>query len=392
MFSVRSNPQLNKESFVFGAHFEYPYFTRTVFNNGILGYVDYLDEEHKIAGNSLAVGMLGMQFFYMRHDFYAGQFTKTVFPKFDGFNEKIGLYFAAVFNKVREHFLKGLVRDFERLFKTFEIPLPVVNKGSRKIDFAYMEAYIRELEAARVRELERWLNASGFDNYRLTAAERKAINDYCVGNVPTAGFRVGALFDIHPTRAYKLTNAKLFAVCGTNPVVTNGSVNNGIGGYSSLPCTEDGNMITFSDTTTAEAIFYQPKAFVGYPHVQGLYSLSIRWTDRQLLYIASLFRKMAVGLDFDYAHKFTRKIAADMELRLPVVARGSREIDFGFMDRFVCAVMKLAIRGVVEWKDREIVATKKAVVKPFCGMIQNGDAPEESDWEDRLAAFEDTEG
>lgn len=118
--------------------------------------------------------------------------------------------------------------------------------------------------------------------------------------------------------------------------------------------------VNMKDTTTSEAIFYQPKAFIGYPHVQGFYSRSIGWTDRQLLYIASLFRKMAVGLDFDYAHKFTRKIAADMELRLPVVAKGSREIDFGFMDRFVCAVMKLAIRGVIEWKDREIAATKKA--------------------------------
>lgn len=72
LFSVKSNPQLNKDSFEFAENGEYPYFTRTCLNNGINGYVNYLDEEHKIKGNGLAVGMLGMQFFYMQKDFYAG--------------------------------------------------------------------------------------------------------------------------------------------------------------------------------------------------------------------------------------------------------------------------------------------------------------------------------
>lgn len=69
LFEVKSNPQLDKENFVFSNVGKYPYFTRTIMNNGILGYVEYLDEEHKIKGNSLAVGMLGMQFFYMKSDF-----------------------------------------------------------------------------------------------------------------------------------------------------------------------------------------------------------------------------------------------------------------------------------------------------------------------------------
>ena len=107
LFVVKSNPQLNKESFKFTNASEYPYFTRTVFNNGILGKVDYLDEAHKIKGGSLAVGMLGMQFFYMEHDFYAGQFTKTVFLKDGGrLDEKLALWFASVFNRSKGHFQK----------------------------------------------------------------------------------------------------------------------------------------------------------------------------------------------------------------------------------------------------------------------------------------------
>lgn len=82
-------------------------------------------------------------------------------------------------------------------------------------------------------------------------------------------FIVGDLFDIHPTKAYKMTNAQLMDD-GDNPVVVNSSYSNGIGGYSTQEATEKGGMITFSDTTTADAIFYQPNDFVGYPHVQGM--------------------------------------------------------------------------------------------------------------------------
>lgn len=154
LFDVRSNPQLNKESFKFSDNAEYPYFTRTVFNNGILGYVDYLDDDHMIPGGSLAVGMLGMQFFYMQHDFYAGQFTKTVFPKFSGFDEPVALFFASLFNKGRNQFLKGLVRDFKRLFLEYEIDVPVDESG--EIDMDFVRAFIKGTMKQAIRGVVAW--------------------------------------------------------------------------------------------------------------------------------------------------------------------------------------------------------------------------------------------
>ena len=55
LFEVKSNPQLDKSNFTFSEYGKYPYFTRTIYNNGILGNVDYLDEEHKIQGECIAV-------------------------------------------------------------------------------------------------------------------------------------------------------------------------------------------------------------------------------------------------------------------------------------------------------------------------------------------------
>lgn len=99
LFEIKGNPQLNKSSFSFGENAEFPYFTRTEFNNGILGYVDYLNEEYKIKGNCLSVGMIAMKFFYMQKDFYAGQFTKRAIPRSFSLTSRLANYFISLLNK-----------------------------------------------------------------------------------------------------------------------------------------------------------------------------------------------------------------------------------------------------------------------------------------------------
>lgn len=142
-------------------------------------------------------------------------------------------------------------------------------------------------------------------------------------------FKIGDVFEIRPTKSYKMTNNDLFKHLGSIPLVSNTSVNNGITNNLSLAPTEDGNIITFSDTTTADSIFYQPNKFIGYSHVQGLYPRNPEgWDQDSLLYVVSLFRKQAKGR-FSYAIKFNRKIASDMPLALPVTRTG--EIDFAYM-------------------------------------------------------------
>lgn len=152
LFVVKSNPQLNKDSFEFSENGEYPYFTRTVYNNGILGYVKYLDEEHKIKGNSIAVGLIAMQFFYIEKDFYAGQFTKTIYPKFENFNKNIGLFFVSLFNANKAMYLKNfVVRDFEKDFLNTIISLPTDSKGNP--NFTLMETFIKNIEQEHTQKL-----------------------------------------------------------------------------------------------------------------------------------------------------------------------------------------------------------------------------------------------
>lgn len=150
-------------------------------------------------------------------------------------------------------------------------------------------------------------------------------------------FKLSELFDIRPTKAYKKVNRELFDSDGINPVVVNSSFNNGIGGYTSLPNTEEGNIITFSDTTTSKAIFYQESAFVGYPHVQGVYPKCNKefWTKKVWLFFLTAFRRAAICKGFDYVNKFTRELALNIEVYLPVTKDGenNRSYMVSYIDR-----------------------------------------------------------
>lgn len=146
--------------------------------------------------------------------------------------------------------------------------------------------------------------------------------------------KVGELFDIHPTKSYKMTNRELFSTEGNTPILSNTSVNNGICGYCGLEPTEKAGIITFSDTTVgADTMFYQPNSFIGYSHVQGMYSKGNHvLTEKESLYIISAVRR-ASGNSWNYSNKFTRKKVADLEIKLPITTNCS--INWQFMEDYI---------------------------------------------------------
>lgn len=128
-----------------------------------------------------------------------------------------------------------------------------------------------------------------------------------------------------------MTNMDLFAIKGNVPVVTNTSFNNGISCRVGLNSTEKGGIITYSDTTTWEAIFYQPEDFIGYSHIQGLYPYEKKWTKGSLLYLVTVFKKAVINR-FDYGNKFNRNLAKDIVVKLPV---RNNKIDFDLMEKTI---------------------------------------------------------
>ncbi|WP_033618341.1 restriction endonuclease subunit S [Helicobacter pylori] len=350
----------------------YPYVVRATTNNGIKGFIidDPIFTNEK---NTLSFAQDTFTVFYQKQPYFTGNKVKVLKPKFAFKSPKILHFISAILQFILKPLTWGLGSTTESIaeFK-FSLPLKPTAKTQtlEDIDFTFMEKFIAELEQCRLAELEAYLKAAGLENTTLSSEEEHALNLFNDKNsgggvIPQCGlkwqnFRLGDLFEIRPTKAYKLTNAHLFNGNAKNPVVTNSSLNNGVSGYSSLEPTEKGNQITYSDTTISESIFYQKRPFVGYSHVQGLYPLKYHefWNEKTLLYIVVAFKKVACGR-FDYGNKFNRKIASEMLISLPTTQDG--KIDFNFMHTLINALTKQVIQGVVEYCDAQKEAAKKAI-------------------------------
>lgn len=337
----------------------YPFYGQATINNGIISYLSLTESvlNNPDGKPTILIHSNNQNVVYLETPFYLkdGHGATSVLQS-DFLNEKVALFLMTSIKKVITKKFSYNEKATKIALKNTYIQLPVNEKD--KIDYKYMEEYISELEEERISELDLYLRVNHLEDYHLTDKEKKILADYRNGNITYKNFKIGDLFDIHPTKSYRCTNRLLFKTTGKTPVVVNSSINNGIGGYVGLDPTEDGNMITFTDTTTSEGIFYQPNDFIGYSHIQGLYPMNdIKWSENSLLYFLSLFKKNATGR-FDYATKFTRKVAAEMLVKLPVNEKD--EIDFDFMDSFMQIQKKMSIRDVVDWKNK-IIATTRTV-------------------------------
>lgn len=360
LFVVMNNPQLDKRNFVFNESAEYPYFTRTESNNGILGYVEYLDEEHKIPGNSLAVGMISMQFHYMQHDFYAGQFTKTLIPRFQGFNEKIALFFIAILNKHSEHYQSYLVRHFKDKVNETVVSLPVIESSEpghvytvNDIDLNYMQERITELEQERITELDAWLVASGLDDYELTDEDREALSEYKNRQMRFQKFALETLF----TASTGDVDLQQKDINGKGCFFVNSGVENrGIKGRTDRKAKVfPANTITVDFWGNAYYRDFEYK-LATHNHVFSLSGDVIK-NEYVGLYIAGLLSKLPQY--FSYNNMATWNKLKAIEISLPVTSSG--DIDYDYMERYIRAIEKLEIADVVKYKDKAIAAAKQIV-------------------------------
>lgn len=190
---------------------------------------------------------------------------------------------------------------------------------------------------------------------------------------------MGKLFHIRPTKNYGLTNQKLFANSGSVPVVVNSSQNNGIGGFVDLEPTEQGNIITFSDTTTSDSIFYQPNDFIGYSHVQGMFPYE-EWNKYSLLYFVICFRTATKG-KFDYGNKFNRDKAKEILVTVPYY---NKKPAFKYMENYIKALEAERIETleayltVTNLRDYHLTKNDEKVLDKFAKLSDTKSRVEES--------------
>lgn len=246
--------------------------------------------------------------------------------------------------------------------KNTVIKLPVKNK---KIDFDFMESFITEIEAERITTLETYLIATGLNNYILTEKEQEVLKEFRNSEISRGGvidnqlvtklqwseFNLGDLFEINPTKYYKLQNEQIISKNGSVPLISNSSTDNGVMGFSNLLANNLGNTISCSDTTLgAETMFYQNDDFIGYSHIQHLVP-KFKSFNKAIASIIITASKVSTSKQYDYGTKFNRQAMNMTKIQLPSL---NNKPDYATMEILFTAIQKLVIKDVVTYIDKKI--------------------------------------
>ena len=116
-----------------------------------------------------------------------------------------------------------------------------------------------------------------FNNFKTTKHKKwklgkvETLLNEKLSKVKWGSYKLGDLFEINPTKYYRLQNEEIISKNGKVPLISNSSTANGVMGFSNLQALNKGNTLTCSDTTLgADTMFYQQLDFIGYSHIQHL--------------------------------------------------------------------------------------------------------------------------
>lgn len=215
-----------------------------------------------------------------------------------------------------------------------------------------MDKFIAELEAERVAELSAYLKVSGLDSYELSFEELKALQDY--EYIEFKEFEYQKIFDeIAQGRRLKKSDQ----LDGTIPFVMSGITNTGIVNYISNPVAIfPKNSITLDIFGNA---FYRPYEFGAGDDTGVYWNRNNYFNKESMLFITASMTKSVLG-KYDYGHKLRSSQSKKLKMKLPV---SNDKIDVKYMEIFTKAIMKLAIKGVVDYADNRINVTKNLISK-----------------------------
>lgn len=352
LFEVESSKKIfhaNTLSEIFETQVEnsYPYVVRSTQDNGIRGYI-IEDARFLNEGNSLSFAQDTFSVFYQQKNFFTGNKVKVLKPKFI-LNRQNANFFVCSFNKVLSDFSWGVCSDVN-FIKNLKLTLPATPDGTP--DFSYMERYICELEQAFVSELAAYLRAAGLENYDLTAAEQTALDDFKNGKIRFKEFKIGDLFDVVKGKRLTKENIKPGNINFLGAI----SSNNGIRECIETATMWKPNCISVNYNGSVGCSFYQEEPFYASDDVNICYSKDWILNRKQALFFCAVFKNFSQK--FSYTQKWNKERMIESFVFLPVTDGAP---DFAFMESFITAQQKLAIKDVVLWKNKVISTTKKVI-------------------------------
>lgn len=356
IFVVKNTSNLLASDIIAGSG-ETPYLCASSENNAVSSYIKY-DKEHLEKGNCIFIGGKTFVVTYQSKDFYSNDSHNLALYLKKGTPSKAAfLYMAScVYKSLHRKYSWGNSISKAKIQEDI-ITLPVSNG---KIDFAFMDSFIAELEADRVAELEAervaelsaYLTVSGLDNYELSGDEVQALQNYSL--LTWKSFNLECLFG-KSTRGKRLKGDD--RVSGTLPFVTAGEASEGISAYIS------NDVEIFEKNTTTIDMFgsakYRNYKYGADDHIAVVHTETVPM--KAAIFLTSAIHKAAHTGKFDYGHNFYAKDADALDIMLP--AKDGKP-DYTTMETLISAVQKLVIKEVVLYANQKIETTK-AVTKRY---------------------------
>ena len=363
MFEVLSYKQrfdANKVSLVkSGGH---PYIVRQSSDNGQKGFIDE-DEIYLNEGNTISFGQDTATMYFQEQPYFTGDKIKILKPKLERFSKDNAQFFLATMRRSFSNFAWGTSSFSVDVIQNQIITLPITK--NEKIDFDFMESFIRELEEERIRELSAYLTVSGLSDTKLSDREEATLLHF--KNWEWQKFRIGDLFDRLSTSKLPYKAADLPKEPTdeyTLPCLTSSFMNQGLNYYAPRQnATILKNVISIPSNSDVYRAYYQSRDFTVLSD-----AYAVKWifgnkelNSKQYLFTVPCINKVTDLPIYSYKNKLGGwKVVQDKYIVLPV--KGGKP-DYDTMETFISAVQKLVIKDVVQYADKKISATKNVVNK-----------------------------
>lgn len=311
-----------------------PYVVQSMSNNMVSRLVNrqWLVENNEppVKGNVIVLGVTLPAVSYQPVEFGASQ---VITARAEFLNEPIGLYIVSLWEKQMLRFSYSKKPGIQ-IYKDLEIELPVNDSG--EIDFLFIESYMQAIKDYRIKELNDYLNAAGFEDCTLTTAEEQALSE----NVPYNPFYIVKEFNV--ANSHNILKSDVVFGSGSTPYVTACEGNNSIVSHISYKddLKEEGNSIMIGGKTLV--ITYQPDDFFSndsHNLVLKINDVNGRTEAAQLFMVATLYKSLSPKYSWGDSISKT-KIQRD-KVSFPVDSSGC--VDYVFMETYVRAIMKQTI-------------------------------------------------
>lgn len=322
IFSVKRPAARSQSDYAEG---EVPFVASGNYNNGILKYLQPKEGEEPDRGNCITVSPIDGSAFYQKEDFLGrgGAGSSVILLYNPNMNLYSGYFMATVIRTVCRKYAYSNMGSKDTIGEE-KIRLPIDRSGNP--DFAYMEEYMRKLEAVVKPSIAALYASSSLKKY---------------GKVDTAGWGKFAIQDVFEVvKGKRLTKADMRE--GNIRFIGASSINNGITAFiSNDEHLHPPNTITLSYNGSVGEAFYQDEQFWASDDVNVLYP---RFPLNRYIAMFMIPLLKQAGQQYAFIDKWKKE---DMEkdiIVLPVDKKGNP--DYGYMEHYMWHVEKVSKEAV----------------------------------------------